>query len=136
MIEIARRLPLRKVAPALEGAPRARLDQGQLWIERQAAAANALLIHEWTYGEDPLPAHDLAADDPIERTAIREFGGALGDHACRMQVLARKATPFSVLEPRADPIPQILHRVAADAEFDEVKRHDGKSTDGMDIAQP
>src|SRR3984957_635126 len=133
-IEVARRVLRGQVAPTLEGAPGARLDQGQLRFERQAAATDALLVAEGTHREDPLPARDLAADDPIERAAIRELGGALGNHAGRMQMLAAEAAPLALLEPRANPVLQILHRVAADAEFDEMKRHDGESTD-LDVCE-
>src|SRR5262249_51272282 len=71
------------------------------------------------------PAHDLAADHPVERAAVAQLVGALGHHACPVHVLGREPALPALLELLADPILEILDRVTADAELDEMKGHGG-----------
>src|SRR5258707_10814063 len=89
------------------------------------AAADALLVDEWAHIEQPLPAHDLAADHPIERAAVAQLLGALGHHARPVHVLGREPALPALLEFLADPVLEIFDRIAADAKFDEMKGHGG-----------
>src|SRR5215472_3057946 len=122
-VEVAWSIVLREIAPALERPIRPRLDQDELGLEHQMAAADALLVDEWAHIEEPLPAHDLAADHPIERAAVAQLLGALGHHARPVHVLAREPTLPALLELLADPVLEIFDRVAADAKLDEMKGH-------------
>src|SRR5262245_58780507 len=123
-VEIARSILVREVAPALECAPRPRLDQDELRLQHQIAAADPALVDERAHVEEPLPAHYLAADHPVERAALAQLVGALGHHARAMQMLARQLTLPALRELLANPVLEVLDRVAADAELDEVKGHD------------
>src|SRR2546430_17275787 len=89
------------------------------------AAADALLVDEWAHIEQPLPAHDLAADHPIERAAVAQLLGALGHHARPVHVLGREPAFPALLEFLADPVLEVSDRIAADAKLDEMKGHDG-----------
>src|SRR5262249_15030178 len=91
----------------------------------QMAAADAFLVDEWPHVDEPLPAHDLAADHPVERAAVAQLVGALGHHACPVHVLGREPALPALLELLADPILEILDRVTADAELDEMKGRGG-----------
>ena len=71
--EIARRILLFQIAPALEGRAWPRLDQHQFAVEHHAATADPVLVGEGADIEDFLPAGDLPADHPIERAAGREL---------------------------------------------------------------
>src|SRR5439155_22733292 len=110
-----------EIAPALEGTPGPRLDQHDLGLKHQAAAADAALVDERTHGQKPLPAHHLPADYPIERAAVGELLGALRHHASGVDVLGLLAAGAATFF--ADPGLEILHRVAADAELDQMKGH-------------
>src|SRR5262245_63957580 len=123
-VEIARGVLIREVAPALERAPRPRLDQDELRLERQIAATDSALVDERAHVEERLPAHHLAADHPVERAAVAQLVGALGHHARAMQMLARELALLALRQLLADPALEVLDRVAADAELDEVKGHD------------
>src|SRR5215510_9554813 len=87
------------------------------------ALADTALVDIGTHRDEPLPAGHLAADHPVERAAVDEFLGALGDHAGAMQVLGLLAAGAPAL--LADPSLQILDRVTAHAELDEMQRHCG-----------
>src|SRR3954470_13502849 len=65
-VEVTRDVVVPEIAPALERAPGSRLDQNELRLQHQMAAADSALVHEWPHVEQPLPAHHLAADHPIE----------------------------------------------------------------------
>src|SRR5262249_39246782 len=75
--------------------------------------------------DEPLPAHDLAADHPVERAAIAQLIGALGHHARPVHVLEREPALPALLELLADPILEFSDRVTADAKLDEMKGHGG-----------
>src|SRR5688572_30761277 len=120
-IKVARRVLDLKIAPALERPPRARLDQDDLGLKHQPAAADALPVHERTYRQQPLPAQHLAADHPVERPTARQRLGLLGNHARGVDVLGLLAAGAPTL--LDDPIFEVLHRVAADAKLDEMKHH-------------
>src|SRR5262245_18999487 len=124
-VEVARGVFGREIAPALERPPRPRLDQGELGLEHQMAAADPFLVDEWPHVDEPLPAHDLAADHPVERAAVAQLVGALGHHARPVHVLEREPALPALLELLADPILEILDRVTADAKLDEMKGHGG-----------
>src|SRR5262249_35636980 len=119
----AARRPGGEVARARDRPPRPRLDQDELGLEHQMTAADALLVDEWAHIQEPLPAHDLAADDPIERAAVAQLLGALGHHARPVHVLGREPALPALLEFLADPVLEVLDRVAADAKLDEMKGH-------------
>src|ERR1700731_3396706 len=122
-VEIARRVLHVEVAPALKGTERARRHQHDLGIEHDAAAADAVLVAKRPDGADALAAHDLAADHPIERAAVGELIGTLGHHAGAVDVLGLFAALALVLELLLDPVLEILDRVGADAELDEIESH-------------
>ena len=86
-------------------------------------APHPLLIDERTHIEDPLAAHDLTPDHPVERAAPAQFARALGRHACPVHVLAREAPFPALFDLLADPLLKIMDGVAADAKFDQMKRH-------------
>ena len=65
----------------------------------------------------PLAALHAALDDPVERAAVDEFGGAGRHHARGVEMLDRLAGAAALVEPHGDPLFQILDAVAADAEF-------------------
>src|SRR5262245_45208561 len=65
-VKIARRIIRGEVAPALECTVGARLDRHRLTIKHDVAAADAVIVEEWADVEDPLAAHDLAANHPIK----------------------------------------------------------------------
>src|SRR5580700_8835075 len=71
-VEIARGVLGIEIAPALERPVGPRLDQHRLAIERDVATADALRIDEGRHGQDALAAHDLAADNPVERAAVEK----------------------------------------------------------------
>src|SRR5262245_66128559 len=124
-VEVARGVFDREIAPALERPIRPRLDQDELGLEHQMAAADAFLVDERPHVDEPLPAHDLAADHPVERAAVAQLVGALGHHARSVHVLGREPALPALLELLADPILEILDRVTADAQLDEMKGHGG-----------
>jgi hypothetical protein len=128
VIEIARRIGSRKIAPALEGSPRSRLDQRELRLKQHAAATHAVLVDERNDIEDALAADHLTADHPIERAARHQLGSALGHHAGGVDVLARQAAALALLEPLPDPGLEILNAVTPHAELDEMQRGGRAST--------
>src|SRR5262249_49859576 len=124
-VEVAWGVFGREIAPALERPPRPRLDQDELRLEHQMAAADPLLVDEWPHIDEPLPAHDFAADHPVERAAVAQFIGALGHHARPVHVLGREPALPALLELLADPILEFFDRVTADAKLDEMQGHGG-----------
>src|SRR6185437_8959449 len=101
--EIARRLLVLEIAPALERGARPRLDQLHLAIQHDLAAADAVLAGDRADIENFLAAGDLALDYPIERAAIGEFLGTLGQHAGRMDALRLLPALLSLLQLELDP---------------------------------
>src|SRR5580700_523610 len=85
------------------------------------AAPDAVLVAKRPDGADALPAHDFSADYPIERAAVGELVGALGHHAGAVDVLGLFAALALVLELLLDPVLEILDRVGADAQLDEIE---------------
>src|SRR5262249_50249816 len=124
-VEVARGVVARKIAPALERAPRARLDQHELRLQHEMAATHALLVDKRTHVANTLPAHDLTADHPKERAAVAQLVGALGHHARPVHVIARKAASLARPELLADPVLEVAHGVATDAKLDEMQGHGG-----------
>src|SRR5687767_8687844 len=86
-VEIARRALVLEIAPALKRAIRPRLHQHHLWLKREMAAADTFLVDKGPDVDEPLPAHDLATDDPIKRAAVAQLLGALRHHARGVDVL-------------------------------------------------
>src|SRR5262245_5053860 len=124
-VEVARGVFDREIAPALERPIRPRLDQDELGLEHQMAAADPFLVDERPHIDEPLPTRDLAADHPVERAAVAQLVGALGHHARPVHVLEREPALPALLELLADPILEFSDRVTADAKLDEMKGHDG-----------
>src|SRR6476619_6149878 len=122
-VEVARDVLVPEIAPALERAPGSRLDQNELRLQHQMATADSALVHEWPHIEEPLPTHHLAADHPVERTAVAQLVGAFGHHPRLVHMLARKPALFTIPEFLADPVVEVFDRVTADAKLDEVKGH-------------
>src|SRR5262245_47085147 len=87
------------------------------------ALANAALVDIGAHRDESLPAGYLAADHPVERAAVDQLVGALGDHAGTMQVLGLFTAGAPAL--LADPVLQILDRVTTHAELDEMQCHCG-----------
>src|SRR5438067_12423115 len=103
MVEVFWCVTIRKIAPALESPVGARFGEHELSVEHQTAAADSARIDERTHIQDAFAAGNLAANDPVERAAPDEFGGALWHHAGRVDVL-RRLTPFLLL-PHLPPDP-------------------------------
>src|SRR3954462_15601041 len=122
-VEIPGNVIVPEIAPALERAPGPRLDQNELRLQHQMAAADSALVHEGPHIEEPLPTHHLAADHPIERAAVAQLVGAFGHHPRLVHVLARKPALFAIPEFLANPVVELFDRVTADAKLDEVKGH-------------
>src|SRR5580704_9541458 len=122
-IEVARGVLHVEVAPTLKSTERARRYQHDFGIEHDAAAADAVLVAKRPDVADALAAHDLAADHPIERAAVSELVCTLGHHAGAVDVLGLFAAFALVLELLLDPVLEVLDRVGADAELDEIESH-------------
>src|SRR5580700_10121942 len=120
-VEVAWRVGGREVAPALERAVGPRLHQHRLAIEHDVAAADAGLVDERADVEDALPAHDLAADHPVERAADDDLVGTLGHHAGGVVALALARARLARRELLLDPVLQVLDGIAADTELDEMQ---------------
>src|ERR1051325_7768975 len=90
-VEVWRSLMGDQVAPALEGAVRARLHQLDLAVEHDAAAADAILVPERLDAQDALAAKHLAADHPEQRPAVEQLVDPLRDHAGAMEAFSRLA---------------------------------------------
>jgi len=125
-VEVTRGVARDEIAPPLERAVRPRLDRHGLAIKHDVAAADALFVDEWADVEDPLPAHDLSANHPIERAAVEDLGRALRRHAGGMVTLApaRAGLPGGLaarLELFVDPVLKVADGIAADAKFDEMQ---------------
>ena len=84
---------------------------------------NTVLIAERANTEKPLPRLHVAADHPVERAAVEQLLRPLRNHPRRMAVLGLSAGAFKLPDPLANPVVEILDRIAADAEFYEVERH-------------
>ena len=110
-----------EIAPALERAPRPRLDRRHLRLQHDPAAPDTLLVDERAHRQHPLAAHHLPADHPVERAAADDLVGALGHHARGVDVLGLLAARAPAL--LLDPVLEVLDRVAADAELDEMQCH-------------
>src|SRR5215475_7197907 len=119
-VEVARRILRLQIAPTLECTEWPRLHQHNLAVEHQPAAADPVLVDEGTHVEDALAAGDRTADHPKERSAGKQLLGALGHHPGGVHVrrLSLLATQLC-----GNPVLEVLHRVAADAELDQMKRH-------------
>ena len=87
------------------------------------AATDAIGIGERSDGQKPLAAGHLTANDPVERPAIDDFARAFWNHAGRVGLFIRPLQPVVERAIFLDPILEILDRVAADTELDEVKSH-------------
>jgi hypothetical protein len=124
-VEVARGIVGGEITPPLKRAIGPRLDQNGLAIEHDMAAADAFFVDEWADVENPLPAHDLSTNHPVERAVADDFARTLRHHAGRVItfVLARSGVPGALaprLELFLDPILKVADGVAADAKFDEV----------------
>src|ERR1700704_172887 len=101
-VEVTRDVLVPEIAPALERAPGSRLDQNELRLQHQMAAADAALVHERPHLPAPLATQHLAADHPVERAPVAQLVGAFGHHPRLVHVLARKPALFAILEFLAD----------------------------------
>jgi len=122
-VEVTRDVFVPEIAPALERPPGSGLDQNELRLQHQMAAADPAPVHERSHVEEPLPTHHLPADHPIERAAVAQLVGALGDHPRPVHVLAREPALFAILQFLADPVLELFDRVTTDAKLDEMKGH-------------
>src|SRR5258708_26115543 len=96
-------------------------------------AADPLLVDEGAHIADPLAAHDLTPDYPVERAAPAQFARALRHHACAVHVLARES-PFPALPHLlTNPVFEVFDGVAADAKFDQMKCHVRSATECDEI---
>ena len=121
-VEVARTILVAEIPPALKRPPGPGLDQNELRLKHQMAAADPAPIHERAYVDEPLPTHNLSADDPIERAAVAQLIGALWHHARAVHVLARQSTLARSLR-FSDPVLELLDRVTADTKLDEMQGH-------------
>src|SRR5690606_13666760 len=62
-------------------------------------------------------------DDPVERSAVKNVGGAARHHPRRVVLLGGKSAAALLLQSRSNPLLEILDRFGADAELDEVDGH-------------
>jgi hypothetical protein len=122
-VKVTRDVFVPEIAPALERPPGSGLDQNELRLQHQMAAADPAPVHERSHVEEPLPTHHLPADHPIERAAVAQLVGALGDHPRPVHVLAREPALFAILQFLADPVLELFDRVTTDAKLDEMKGH-------------
>src|SRR5260370_3815641 len=122
-VEITRATFGCKISPALKRPPGPGLDDKELLLEHQMAAADTSLVHERARIDEPLPAQDLAADHPIERAAVTELICALGHHARAVHVLARQSAFRALLKPLANPMLQSLDRLAPTANLNKITTH-------------
>ena len=102
---------------------RPRHDQHDLGIKRERTAPDPILVAKWPDIEDPLTAGNFAADDPKKRAAVGEFPSAFRHHPRTVDVLRLAAAPAFLLALLPDPIIEIAHGIAPDAQFYEMKRH-------------
>src|ERR1700751_1368871 len=125
VVEIRGRLFRVKVAPPLESAHRAGLRQYQPGRQNELASADPVGVGKGPHVAQPLPAHYLTADDPIERSSVEEFIRPFGRHAGGMHMLARLAAALLLRELRPDPGVELFDRITADAKLDEMQGHRG-----------
>src|SRR5262245_33713903 len=94
------------------------------------ALSDAAPVDIRPHGEKPLSARDFPADHPVERATVDKLIGALGNHAGAVQMLGLLGACLSAL--LADPGLEILDRVTAHAELDEMQCHDAKCSSNRD----
>ena len=95
----------------------------QLGVEYDAATGGAVILEVRPQIEHALPHQYETLDHPIERTAVEQFGPPARRLQCAMAQLGRLPFPRQALQPLVLPLGEILHRVDADAKFDEMHRH-------------
>src|ERR1043165_1589633 len=122
-VEIRRGLVGDQVAPPLEGPVRARLNQLDLAVEHDAAAADAILVPEWLDAQNALAAKHLAADHPKERAAVEQLIHPFRDHTGAMKAFPRLAGFLFLRVLFFDPVLQVLDGIATDAQLDEMQGH-------------
>src|SRR3954470_22557809 len=104
-----------QIAPALESPIGARLDQLDLAVEHNAAAADAVLVPERLDAQNAFAAKQFAPDHPIERAAIEQFIDPFRHHAGTMEALSRLAGFLFLCVLLLDPVLEILDGIATDA---------------------
>src|SRR5665213_822616 len=121
--QIARRLFVYEIAPALKGRARARLDQNALAIEHDLTAPDTVFACGGSDIENTFAAGYLAADHPEQRAAIDQLLGALGQHARGVDVFGLLTAFLFLFELERNPFLEIGDRVTADAKLDKMKGH-------------
>ena len=134
-VDVGRRVLGGKIAPALKRTHRTGRHRHNLAVEPQFAAADSIRIHERLDALDALPRLDLPSDDPVERAAGEDFFHPLRDHAGDMDVARGQAPLLGLAHPRRNPLPEVVERVRADAEFYQVQGHGRQSSRRMDLAR-
>lgn len=114
-----------EIAPALKRPPRPRVHQHEFRLKHQLTTSDTGFVDVRAHVDKRLPAHHSPSDHPIKRAAISKFIGALGHHARSVHMLALKAALPAFALFLADPILEILDRVATDTELDKMKSHNG-----------
>src|SRR5215207_7789670 len=123
--KVARGVLLVQIAPALERPAGPRLDRDDNRLEHEMAAPDAVAVGERADGEEPLPAGDLALDDPVERAAVDDRLHPPRHHAGGVGLLVGAAEAAEMRPVLLDPLLEIADRIAPDAELDEVEGHRG-----------
>jgi hypothetical protein len=94
-----------------------------LRIEHDAATGDTVILGVGPEIDNALADEDDAPDHPIERTAVEHLIAAARRLQGAMAQLRRLAGALKLLQPLDLPVLEVLHRVAANTELDEVNCH-------------
>ena len=120
-LEVGRGIGRLEVAPALERPVRCQHHGHQL-LRQADTAAGALLVGRRLQIDDRLAHLHEALDDPVERPAVEDFVTPLRHHA-RDVPEPRRLQALALRDLLLVPVAQLLDRVDADAQFNEMQRH-------------
>ena len=95
----------------------------QLGVEYDATARYAVILDVKPEINDALAHQDDALDHPIERSAVEHLLATARRLQSAMAVLRRLAGALEALQLLCLPVFELLHRVAADAQLDEMDGH-------------
>ena len=84
---------------------------------------DAVILGVWPEIDDALTDEDDAPDHPIERAALEHLLAPARRLQSAMAKLRRLAGALELLQPLVLPVLEVLDRVTANAEFDDVDRH-------------
>src|SRR5256885_16434371 len=108
-----------QIAPALESPIGARLDQLDLPVQHNAAAADPVLVPERLDAQNAFATKQLAPNHPEKRPAVEQLIDPFRDHAGAMEALSRLAGSVFFGKLVLGPVLQVIGRIATDAQLDE-----------------